>query len=342
LVKFKDYYEILGVGRKASDAEIKAAYRKLARKTHPDANKNDPTAEEKFKELIEAYEVLKDPDKRKRYDTLGADWKAGDNFRPPPQPSGATDGGFGFEFGNFGDLRGNSAFSDFFDSLFGQTFSSGAGGAGPQSGAGGFGAGQQRSQPGGAPGAGAGGKRRTLDQEADIELTVEELAKGARRTLQVSTPGGKPKTIEVKIPAGIRPGKKVRVAGEGATMNGGAQKGDLYLRVKAKPHNYFTIDGDNLICELEITPAQAVIGSEAIVTTIEGPVKIRVPAGSQNGRLLRLKGKGLPSVAAAGAEVLKGDQLVRCKITIPTQISDKEKELYEQLSKLEKETAETK
>ncbi len=332
MVKFKDYYDILGVDRKASAADIKAAYRKLARKTHPDANKNDPSAEEKFKELIEAYEVLKDPEKRKRYDTLGADWKAGDNFRPPPQPSGANDGGFGFEFGNFGDLRGNSAFSEFFDSLFGQTFGGGAPGSGPAAGQ------QGRPQPGPA----GGGKRRTLDQEADIELTVEELAQGARRTLQVSAPGGKPKTIEVKIPAGIRPGKKVRIAGEGATMNGGAQKGDLYLRVKAKPHNYFTIDGDNLICELEMTPAQAVIGSEAVVTTIEGPVKIRVPAGSQNGRLLRLKGKGLPSVAAAGssADVHKGDQLVRCKITIPTKISDKEKSLYEQLAQLEKETSE--
>ena len=122
MVKYKDYYQVLGVDRKATDADIKAAYRKLARKTHPDANKNDPTAEEKFKELIEAYEVLKDPEKRKRYDMLGADWKAGDNFRPPPQQTGANDGSFSFDFGNFGDLRGNSAFSDFFDSLFGQTF----------------------------------------------------------------------------------------------------------------------------------------------------------------------------------------------------------------------------
>ena len=322
MVKYKDYYQVLGVDRKATDADIKAAYRKLARKTHPDANKNDPSAEEKFKELIEAYEVLKDPEKRKRYDMLGADWKAGDNFRPPPQQSGANDGSFSFDFGNFGDLRGNSAFSDFFDSPFGQTFGSGAAAGGPVR--------QQQQQQ-----QAQAGRKRSLDQEAEIELTVEELAQGARRTLQVSTPGGKPKTIEVKIPAGVRPGKKVRVAGEGATMAGGTQKGDLYLRVKAKPHNYYTIDGDNLICELEITPAQAVIGSEAVVTTIEGAVKIRVPAGSQNGRLLRLKGKGLPTLGAS----TRGDQLVRTKIAIPTEISEREKELYEQLAKLERETA---
>lgn len=312
MVQYKDYYQILGVDRKATDQEVKAAYRKLARKLHPDANKNDPKAEEKIKELNEAYEVLKDPDKRKRYDMLGANWKAGDNFKPPP---GGGDGAFSFEFGNFSDMRGNSAFSDFFDALFGQTF-----GGGPQ------------PRPGtAAPG---GGKRRTLDQEADIELSVEEIARGTRRTLQVSAPGGKPRTIEVKIPPGIRPGKKIRVPGEGATMPGSTSKGDLYLRVKVKPHSYFTIDGDNLVCELEISPAQAVLGSEAQVTTIEGPVKIKVPPGTQNGRMLRLKGRGLPSIG----EGQRGDQMVRTRIAVPTNPSDKEKALYEQLLQIERQT----
>jgi len=310
LVKFKDYYETLEVKRGASADEIKASYRELARKNNPDANKNDPKAEERIKEINEAYEVLKDPDKRKKYDQLGADWKSGDNFKPPPDFGG---GGFTFDFGNLGDISNNKSFSDFFDVLFGQTFGS------PQQ--------QQRAQ-----GAAAGQRRQVLDQEADIELTLEELAKGAKRTLQVSTPGGKPRTIEVKIPAGLRPGKKVRVPGEGATASGGAQKGDLYLRIKVKPHNYFTIDGDNLVCELTVSPAQAVVGSEAVVTTIEGPVKIKIPAGTQSGRLLRLKGKGLPTREGSVA----GDQLVRTKIVIPTELSDQERELYNQLAKLEK------
>ncbi len=305
LVKFKDYYEILGIDRKASADEVKAAYRKLARKYHPDANKNDPKAEEKIKELNEAYEVLKDPEKRSRYDQLGANWKAGDNFKPPPDFSG-----FSFDFGNLGDIGANKSFSDFFDMLFGQTFGS------PQ---------QQKAQ-------GAQTRRHMLDQEADIELTVEELARGTRRTLQLSAPGGKPRTLEVKIPSGLRPGKKVRIPGEGATASGTNTKGDLYLRIKVKPHAYFTIDGDNLVCEIAISPAQAVIGSEALVNTIEGQVKIRIPAGTQNGRMLRLKGKGLPGRDGGAA----GDQLVRTKVVVPSQISERERELYSELARIEK------
>ena len=304
MVKFKDYYEILGVERKAGADDIKAAYRKMARKYHPDANKNDPKAEERIKEINEAYEVLKDPEKRSRYDQLGANWKSGDNFKPPP------DSGFTFDFGNLGDLHNNKSFSDFFDMLFGQT----------------FGSPQQQKAHGGTT------RRQVLDQEADVELTLEELARGAKRTLQLSAPGGKPRTIEVKIPAGLRPGKKVRVPGEGATAGGSTVKGDLYLRIKVKPHPYFTIDGDNLVCELPVSPAQAVVGSEAVVTTIEGPVKIKIPAGTQSGRLLRLKGKGLPRRDGGVA----GDQLVRTKIVIPTEISDKERELYTELARIEK------
>ena len=233
-----------------------------------------------------------------------ANWKSGDNFKPPP------DSGFTFDFGNLGDLHNNKSFSDFFDMLFGQT----------------FGSPQQQKAHGGTT------RRQVLDQEADVELTLEELARGAKRTLQLSAPGGKPRTIEVKIPAGLRPGKKVRVPGEGATAGGSTVKGDLYLRIKVKPHSYFTIDGDNLVCELPVSPAQAVVGSEAVVTTIEGPVKIKIPAGTQSGRLLRLKGKGLPSRDGGVA----GDQLVRTKIVIPTEISEKERELYSELARIEK------
>lgn len=305
MVEFKDYYQILGVDRKASDKDIKSAYRALARKYHPDTNKNDPGAEAKIKEINEAYEVLKDPEKRKRYDMLGANWKAGDNFRPPPDFGG---GNFSFDFGNFQDLSKDGRFSDFFDVLFNQHF-------------GNFGQGQ-------APGA---AKRRNLDQEAEIELTIEELAHGTRRTLQVTAPHGKPRTIEVKIPKGVRAGKKVRVPGEGGTTGDGGNRGDLFLKIKVKPHHLFTIDGNNLVSEVAVSPAKAIIGGEATVDTIEGPVKIRIPAGTQNGRMLRLKGKGLPILN----ESVPGDQLVRTRIVIPTQLSEQEKALYEELAKLE-------
>lgn len=336
MVAYKDYYQILGVTRTASDQEIKTAYRKMARKYHPDTNKNDPTAEDRIKEINEAYEVLKDQDKRKKYDQLGKNWKDGDQFKPPPDYSG-----FSFDFGNMGNAgnsgnmggmggMGGGSFSDFFEAIFGQSF-----GAGGQPGG-------RPGQPGARPGqssaaqaaGAAAARKRSLDQEAEIDLVVEELAQGARRTLQVTVPGGKTKTIEVKIPKGMRAGKKVRVPGEGATMPGVTEKGDLYLRIKVKPHKYYTIDGDNLVVELSISPAQAVVGGEVSVSTIEGPVTIKVPAGTQSGRMLRLKGKGLPTTDQKSA----GDLMVRTKIVIPTTLSDKERELYEQLAKLEKQS----
>jgi curved DNA-binding protein len=324
LVQYKDYYQILGVARTASEQEVKTAYRKMARKYHPDANKNDPTAEERIKEINEAYEVLKDKEKRQKYDQLGQNWKAGDNFKPPPDYSGFT-----FDFGNMGGRggmgggmgggAGAASFSDFFETLFGQTFGT---------------PGQAPGRPGQAGAAGAeAARRRSLDQEADIELVVEELAQGARRTLQVTAPGGKTKTIEVKIPKGMRAGKKVRVPGEGATMAGGNQKGDLYLRIKVRPHKYYTIDGDNLVVELPISPPKAVVGGEVVVTTISGDMTIKVPPGTQSGRMLRLKGQGLPTVDNKGA----GDLMIRTKIVIPTTVSDNERALYEQLAKLEAE-----
>jgi len=308
-VKFKDYYQTLGVERSATEKEIKAAYRKLAKQNHPDANKGNKASEEKFKEISEAYEVLKDPEKRRRYDRLGANYKAGAEFRPPPDF-----GGFTFDFGNLGDLGRNSAFSDFFEMLFGNVgnFST-AGGA--------------TATPAGQ----ARGKNKALDQEADVELSVEELAKGSTRTLQITAPNQKTRTLEVKIPAGVRPGSKVRISGEGAKANG--RGGDLYLKVKLKPHAYFTIEGDNLISNLTLSPAQAVLGVETTVNTLTGPVKIGVPAGSQNGRMLRLRGRGLPKVKGGTA----GDQLVKLQIVVPVNPTDPEKKLYEELAKLEKE-----
>ena len=311
MVKFKDYYETLGVARNATDKEIKAAYRKLARQHHPDANKGNKASEEKFKEIGEAYEVLKDQQKRRRYDALGANYKAGADFRPPPDFSQGP-GGFTFDFSNFGGA--NTPFSDFFEMLFGQNFAHG--------------------HPAGAAAAAAAGQKRRFDQEAEIELSVEELAKGTTRTLQITEPGAKTRTLEVKIPSGVRAGSKVRVSGEGGKSMGGP--GDLYLKVRVKPHPYFTIDGDNLLCEVSLTPAQAVIGGDATVTTLDGPIRIRIPAGTQNGRLLRLRGRGLPKLKGD----VKGDQLVRAKIVIPNTVSAQEKVLYEQLAAIERERTE--
>lgn len=315
MVKYKDYYQILNVPRSATEKEIKTSYRKLARQYHPDTNKGDKASEEKFKEIAEAYEVLKDPEKRKRYDQLGSNWKSGDQFRPPPDYSG-----FNFDFGDLSGFGKGSAFSDFFEAIFGQSFSQ-EGGPRTQQGA------RQQHRPG-APGGGRG----PLDQEAEIELTLEEVAKGTVRTLQISGPQVKTKTIEVKIPAGVRHGSKIRVPGEGAKSPASNSAGDLYLRVKIKAHPDFTMEGDNLVCNVTISPAQAVVGTEASVPTLDGPVKIRIPAGTQNGRMLRLRGRGLPKLKAAD----RGDILVRTKIMIPTELSDREKALYEELAKIEK------
>jgi len=316
-VKYKDYYQTLGVQRSATDKEIKAAYRKLARELHPDANPGDKTAEEKFKELTEAYEVLKDAEKRKRYDTLGANWKAGADFNPPPG------NGFNFDFSNLGGFgRGGggatgpggaaSPFSDFFDILFGQTFG-------------------QQGQPGMNPGA-AAARGRKIDQEAEIELTIEELAKGAARNIQVTRPGQPMKTLQVKIPAGVRPGSKVRVPGEAPSAPVGGAPGDLFLKVKVKPHPFLTLEGDNLISELQISPPLAVVGGEATVHTLDGPVHINIPPLSQNNRMLRLRERGLPKLKQS----VRGDHLVRLKIQMPATVSPEEKKHYEELLQLER------
>lgn len=322
-VKYKDYYLALGITRSATDKEIKAAYRKLARQHHPDANPGSKTAEEKFKEITEAYEVLKDPEKRRRYDMLGANWKAGADFNPPPEGFG----NFNFDFSNLGGFgKSSSPFSDFFDVLFGQTF----GGAGPQ--------GQARpgqARPGGQADAGARKAGKGFDQEADIELTIEELARGTARNIQVTRPGQSDRTLQVKIPAGIRPGSKVRVPGEGPPNPLGGTPGDLFLRVRVKPHPFLTIEGDNLISELQISAALAVLGGEASVNTLDGTVHINIPALSQNGRMLRLRERGLPKLK----QTVRGDHLVRLKIVLPTSISPEEKTHYEEILRLEKEKA---
>ncbi len=329
MVKYKDYYAALGVARNATEKEIKSAYRKLARQHHPDANQGDPKSEEKFKDITEAYEVLKDAEKRQRYDLLGSDWKAGADFQPPP-------GGFTFDFGDMSGLGGGSAFSDFFEMLFGQA--TGRGG-GFRPGGGGFSTGGFRPGGFGAEDLESGGFGKSkLDQLADIELSIDEIVHGTKRKIQISGPGMPARTLEVTIPKGVRTGSRIRMAGEGGQDPRNGARGDLYLKVKLKPHPYYTVDGDNLITELSITPAQAVLGTETEAQTVDGPVQIKVPAASQTGRMLRLRGKGLPRLK----EDVRGDQLLRLKIVIPAEIGAEEKALYEQIAKLESDKKKTK
>jgi curved DNA-binding protein len=312
-VKYKDYYKILGVARNATEKEIKAAYRKLARQHHPDANQGDKKAEDKIKEINEAYEVLKDAEKRKRFDMLGSDWKNGAEFRPPP------DMGFDFDFSNMGGFHGGgSPFSDFFDILFGEGFGGGMG-MGPGS------AGTYYAGP-------RGQAARGSDQEAEVTISLEEAAHGTTRKIEVSAPGKKKRVLEVKIPPGVRTGSKVRMGGEGGAGAGAGKRGDLFLKIRLAPHHLYKVEGDNLVSEVKITPGLAVHGGEASVATIDGKVTLTIPPRTQSGKVLRLRNKGLPKLKQAG----RGDHLVKAQIVIPENMSETEKHLYEQLAKQEK------
>lgn len=327
-VKFKDYYQILGVPRTATEAEIKRAYRKLARKHHPDLNPQDKAAEERFKEINEAYAVLSDPEKRQRYDQLGPNWQAGADFTPPPGWEGTR-----VRFGDFGDLgdlfgfgRGRGGFSDFFETLFG-------GYRGPR--------------------AGPGFAMRGLDIEADIGLQLEEVHRGATRslTLQVaercaqcggtgSRDGGRcstcagtgvirrPKSLTVHIPVGMRQGSVIRLAGQGEPGAGNAPAGDLYLRVHLEPHRLFTLVGeDDIQLELPVAPWEAALGAKVTVPTLDGTVAMTIPPGTQGGQRLRLRGKGLRRRDGGS-----GDLYVKLKIVVPPQPTAAERELFEKLA----------
>ena len=251
---------------------------------------------------------------------LGANWKAGSDFTPPPGFSG-----FNFDFSNLGGFgKGNSTtsspFSDFFDVLFGQTFGTQPGSSGT--------AGAEAS---------ADRRRKSMDQEAELELTIEELARGAARNIQVTRPGQPGKTLQVKIPAGVRPGSKVRIPGEGAPAPMGGPGGDLFLKVKIKPHAFLTLEGDNLVSELHISAPLAILGGETAVNTLDGPVHINIPPLSKNDRMLRLRERGLPKLKQS----LRGDHLVKIKIQIPASISPEEKRLYQELLNLEKSNKKT-
>jgi curved DNA-binding protein len=297
-VGYRDYYEILGVDRGASEDDIRSAYRKLARRYHPDVNK-DPGAEDQFKEISEAYEVLRDAEKRERYDRLGANWKAGDDVSGASgfRRSGGGEGGFRdvrVDFGEGGD------FSDFFESVFGGTRAAGRSGAGFNG-----------SRFGGF-------STRGGDQETTIELSLEEAAAGGKRKIALADG----RDYEVTIPAGVRDGQRIRLAGEGGAGAGGGPPGDLFLRVRVRPHPRFRVEGKDLYTDLPVTPWEAALGATVEVPTLGGTTKVKVPAGSSSGRRLRLRGEGMPG----------GDLYATVKIEVPKKLSRKERSLFEQLA----------
>jgi curved DNA-binding protein len=312
-LEYKDYYATLGVKKDASQDEIQKAYRKLARKFHPDVNKA-PEAEVKFKEIGEAYEVLKDEDKRQKYDQYGSAWKrAQQTGAPPPGWEGIN-----FDFGGMGGQGGfgGGEFSSFFDMLFGGRRGAAGAGAGFPGfgGQGGFG-GQRGDR-------GAGG-----DSEATLSISLEEAVRGGKREITLSDPNtGQRKTLSVKIPEGVRAGQRIRLAGQGQPGMGGPA-GDLYLKIEIEPDPRFRVEGSDLHTAVAVAPWEAALGGDAEVQTLDGVVRVKIPAGSSSGRKIRLRGRGLPQ---AGGE--KGDLLAEIRIMVPEKLSDRERELFEELA----------
>jgi len=309
----RDFYQILGVPRTASQEEIQRAYRRLARSYHPDVNK-DPAAEDQFKDISEAYDVLSDPQTRQRYDAFGADFRqippdvdadawrraragaaagAGAGRAGRAGGTGRADGGAGsFGFGTDGDVD--------LDDLLGGLFGGRTGrGFGP------------------VPGA---------DQEAEVDLTIEEAYRGVHRTITLSGPSG-PRTLDVTIPPGVTDGQRIRLAGQGARGSDGARSGDLYLVVRIGPHGTYRLEGRNLHVELRLAPWEAALGTSVAVPTPGGEAKVMVPAGTSSGRQLRLRGRGLPNPRGQ-----PGDLLAEARIMVPPKLPDEERELFERLA----------
>jgi curved DNA-binding protein len=296
-VKFRDYYESLGVSRTASEDEIKKAYRKLARKYHPDLNPNNKQAEEKFKEIQEAYEVLGDKEKRGRYDQLGQNWKSGSDFTPPPNWQTEFDpseffGQGGRPGGGFGRQTGGGSFSDFFEMFFG--------------------------------GRGVDAQAMGEDAETELALPLSEMHHGTTRKLRVQI-GRMNKTIDVRIPPGARDGSRIRVPA------GGPNGSDLYIRLKQDPNSAFTVKGNDTEVEVKISPWEAALGTTLQVPTLDGRADIRVPPGVTSGQKLRLRGQG-PNIRSGG----RGDHFVKLKIALPKSLSAEEKRLFEELQRVSK------
>lgn len=348
-MQYKDYYKILGIKRDASAKEIKSAFRKIARKYHPDLNPNDKEAEAKFKEAGEAYEVLVDPEKRKKYNQFGADWEryqqaegapGGFDFSKYAQsyPGG---GGTPFTSSGFGGM-GEGDFSDFFEMLFGRSGAAAAGRGGNTY----YSGGRMRTVP-----------RQGQDYEHDIEVTFEEAFNGTQRILQMEVPeacptcGGSgvtnnrvcptcngqgtvehPRRLEVKIPPGVHTGSRVRIAGEGGPGTGGGAKGDLYLRVTILPSPRFERKGDDLYTTVATPLYTAVLGGEVEVPTPKGTkLALKVPASTQNGRTFKLKGQGMPQLRQPAN---RGDLYAKIDVQLPAELGEREKQLYEELQRI--------
>jgi DnaJ-class molecular chaperone len=295
-MNYKDYYAILGVAKDATEKDIKQSYRKLARKYHPDVNPGNKEAEEKFKEVSEAYEVLSDKEKRAKYDAYGQ------------QPFGAGGGnyggaeGFGYEpYGGGVDFDlGGGGFSDFFEMLFGQR----GGGRTAQA-------------------------MRGEDIEAQIEVSLEEAYEGAAKSFSISTRRGEPpKRFEVKIPPGVNDGSKIRLAGEGQPGYSG-ERGDLYLIVKMLPHPTFERKGDDLYRDAMVPFTVAALGGEVSVPTMKSRVTMKIPPGTQSGQTFRLGGLGMPRLGKPG----RGDLYAKIRITVPKELTARQRELFEELQK---------
>lgn len=289
---YRDYYRILGVPKTANEQEIKTAYRQLARQLHPDLNPGDKKSEERFKEVNEAYEILSDKEKRSQYDLYGR-WQNSSSAGSRSPAEGGMPGASDFDFSNFNN------FEEFIDFLLGNRR--------------------------GAEAPGRASKGESVEMSA--ELTLEEAFQGTRKRYRTNAN----KVIEVNFPAGVQTGSKIRVSGEGREGNSGGPGGDLILVVKLAPHPYYMIEGDDLLLELPLTPAEAVLGTEVEVPTLEGKVRLKIPKGTTAGRTLRLGGKGLKRAKGTG----RGDQLIKVRIEVPVHPSEAERDLYDKLSKIE-------
>ena len=331
MVDYKDYYKLLGVSKNATQDEIKRAYRKLAKQFHPDANKNNPEATEKFKAIGEAYEVLKDPEKRSRYDQLGSNWKAysrsGAGAGWPGGAQGQSTGG-SYDFSgsgfDFGDL-GSGGFSDFFEMFFGkgsdsrfQDFSSSYGKPGST--------GKQSQRTGWR---GRNTAQKGQDVQSKLTITLREAYYGTERSLKLQNQDGKVRTINVKIPKGIKDGGKIRITGEGGKSASGGSSGDLFLLIEISMHHFFTRKEDNLYCEIPVTIKEAIFGASIGVPTFAGNVSVKLPANTQSGKTLRLKGKGMPLVKSTET----GDLYAKIKIVIPEDLTEEQKKHLEEFAK---------